>query len=163
MSRVEFPDGNWIEIRTAAEVPEKLRRPYLAQMAVTGRVAPTVAMVPKLAAQGAAERDDAGELVLTRVEVDPGEPGPYMDELRRLHLHGARAVIVEWSWLVPLSFEALEDLPSLAVDMILDATEGARDGIRYSLTSGTRAAAADPKASSSDRSSSDPGWPTPEP
>lgn len=36
MERITFPDGEWIEVRDAAEVPERLRRPYLsAGMAVS--------------------------------------------------------------------------------------------------------------------------------
>lgn len=128
MERIEFPDGNWIEVREAAEVPERLRRPYLAACAL-------------------AQDGDAA----TRLEA-----------IRRANTLGVVAILNGWSYEKPPSVDALEDLPSLRYDEIIDACSSRVDKLTWSMVVSPETLA-DPKAPSDGSSSSKPGWPIPTP
>ena len=140
--RAEFPDGNWLVIMDAADVTERERRPVLA------------AGTAVAALSAAAERatDAAAILALTEALVTA---------TRRTQDLAALAALESWSY-GPLTAETLADLPSLARDMVLDATAPTRDGMRWSLTD-VPAEAADPKATPIVSDNSAPGWPTPTP
>ena len=75
---------------------------------------------------------------------------------------GAVAIIASWSWPAPVTQEALEDLPSLAYDQIMDATQSRADQLRWSLVV-TPETMADPKALSGESTPSAPTSTTPMP
>ena len=79
-----------------------------------------------------------------------------IEAIRRSHDLAAVAVIAGWSHELPITVDALTDLPSIRYDEILDACQSRKDQLAWSLVASPEARE-DPKASIDVSSPSVPG------
>lgn len=105
MHRIELPGGAWADIRDPEELSERHRRP------VKNLASASVATIARL--EGISAGEDMAALGITEEEAD---------RLTRLQDATIVAVVAAWSYDLPVTADALLDLPGAAYDALAAAT-----------------------------------------
>lgn len=97
MTRISLPDEQWAELHNPRKVTEKRRRPYISAMTAFNAIAP---------------RDEKGELVSMAMG---SEVAGLLDTALDLL---TVALVRAWSFDLPITTDALQDLPVDAFDAL---------------------------------------------
>ncbi|RJQ68078.1 hypothetical protein D5S17_32770 [Pseudonocardiaceae bacterium YIM PH 21723] len=116
---VQLPDGAHALLRDAAQVPERLRRPYVA---VQTRMGALASSVPETLPEDERKRQ-VGIKVMTE------QPGLLSELTDTLML----ALISNWSYDMPVTADSLLDLPVAAYDTLKAACEKQSSGLMVSF------------------------------
>lgn len=110
--KLDLPDGDWAMLRDPAKVPERLRRPVA--IASTGLFAD----IRAAKAMASIDVDDVQAVADTL-------DGDLFDRFQALNDLVIVALVSEWSFELPISVEAVGELPADAYDLL--RRETARD------------------------------------
>lgn len=131
INRENLPGGGWADLRDPAEVSERLRRPIRAIQIKLAKDPAFAGVVAEAAKKGAAAVKGMAEAEAAAMVTQMGEESAsLLDELNdRLII----ARVMGWSYDVPVSLDALLDLPGPAYDRLKElCAEGALEGMDFS-------------------------------
>jgi hypothetical protein len=126
ISRHQLPGDGWVDMRDAADVSERLRRPVRAiqmKLAANPAFKDVIADAKK---KGVTSLDDIDEQQAIGMVAQMGDAADQMDELNdRLII----SRVAGWSYDSDVSLDALQDLPGPVYDKLKEmCAEGALEG-----------------------------------
>jgi hypothetical protein len=129
--REQLPNGGWADLRDNAEVSERLRRPIRAIQIKLAKDPAFAGVVAEAAKKGPDAVKDMAESEAAKMATEMGdESAALLDELNDRCI---MARVAGWSYEVPVTLDALLDLPGPAYDRLKQlCAEGALEGTDFS-------------------------------
>jgi hypothetical protein len=124
ISRHQLPDDGWVDLRDPAEVPERLRRPVTTLQMLLARDPAFANVVKDAKDKGVAALDDIDESQAVDMVGAMGEAS--FARMQELSDRVIVSRVAGWSYDLPITSDALLDLPGKVYDALKELTaEGA--------------------------------------